>query len=410
MSGIDHREVFIGQQVRAIRARLGITQQVLANRVGLSRGAIAKYEAGERPVDSRTVLHTLATALSVDVGDLTGHAQDRQDATAASFHTSVPRIETAFWTAGNVTDEQAPRQIGELVVTGREAARLQMACEYATLAPILPPLLTDLYRLTRDGQPSDQSAAWDTLAQVAFSTSIAMRAHGYSAIAWAAAQGAEDAARMIDSRAGLAVAAFARSQVLLSRPGSLKAALDCAEGVAATVAPRARSRSDVQTLGMLHLQASLVTAAMGRDPQSHLDEATEQAMRMHDLDELNGSSIIANPTFGAANVALWRMSAAMEVRDPDKVLALARRLDPHTLPTTGRVAQYFVEVGRAESARRDYSASLHAILRAEHIAPQQVRTMTYVRELVGHMMRKARRDLTMGDLGRLAQRVGAVPV
>lgn len=64
----------------------------------------------------------------------------------------------------------------------------------------------------------------------------------------------------------------------------------------------------------------------------------------------------------------------------------------------------------AAAGQRDYPASLHALLRAEHIAPQQVRNMTHVRELVGHMMRKARRDLTTGELGRLARRVGAIPI
>ncbi|WP_406268942.1 hypothetical protein OH799_25500 [Nocardia sp. NBC_00881] len=43
-------------------------------------------------------------------------------------------------------------------------------------------------------------------------------------------------------------------------------------------------------------------------------------------------------------------------------------------------------------------------------ARQHVRNMVHVRELVGNMMRSARRDLTRGDLGRLAQRVGVVPV
>jgi len=39
---------YIGRQVRAIRRRRGMS---LADRVGVSRGAIAKYENGERPVD-----------------------------------------------------------------------------------------------------------------------------------------------------------------------------------------------------------------------------------------------------------------------------------------------------------------------------------------------------------------------
>ncbi|MFE1595464.1 helix-turn-helix transcriptional regulator [Nocardia sp. NPDC058705] len=409
MTGIAHGDMFVGRQVRAIRARRGITQQVLADRVGVSRGAIAKYEAGERPVDSRKLLHALAAALSVDIGDLTGHEHERLGTPVTDFHAAVPDIETAFWTAGNVTDTAPTRRADFLVAASKHAARLQMECEYATLAPMLPALLTDLYRQTRDGSTADQYAAWDALAQVAFSTSIAMRARGYTAVAWSAAQEAERASQMIDSRPGHAAATFARSQVLLSRPGALKAALDCAEDTAKRMASTARTVGEVQTLGMLHLQASLVTAASGGNPQTHLDEAADQATRLDTAPASGAPSILGNPTFGPPNVALWRMSAAMEVRDPDTVLHMARQLDPHTLPTAGRTAQYFVEVGRAQSMKRNYPASINALLRAEHTAPQQVRNMTHVRELVGHMMRKARRDLTTGDLGRLAQRVGVVP-
>ncbi|MFD4433029.1 helix-turn-helix transcriptional regulator [Nocardia sp. NPDC058497] len=408
MTGIDHGDMFVGRQVRVIRARRGLTQQVLADRVGVSRGAIAKYEAGERPIDSRKLLHALAAALSVDIGDLTGHEHERLGAPATAFHAAVPEIETAFWTAGNITDVAPARRTDSLIDASKHAARLQMECEYATLAPLLPALLTDLYRRTRDGSPADQHAAWDALAQVAFSTSIAMRARGYTAVAWSAAQEAERAAQMIDSLPGHAAATFARSQVLLSRPGALKAALDCVEDTAERISSDVRTVGEVQTLGMLHLQASLVTAASGGDPEAHLDEAAEQAARL-DKATASAASILGNPTFGSPNVALWKMSAAMEVRDADAVLHLARQLDPHTLPTAGRTAQYFVEVGRAASMKRNYPASIHALLRAEHIAPQQVRNMTHVRELVGHTMRKARRNLTTGDLGRLAQRVGVVP-
>ncbi|MFD7846768.1 hypothetical protein ACFV4K_28025 [Nocardia sp. NPDC059764] len=59
--------------------------------------------------------------------------------------------------------------------------------------------------------------------------------------------------------------------------------------------------------------------------------------------------------------------------------------------------------------RKNYRESLYALLRAEHAAPQHVRTMPPVRELVGHMMRTAKRDLTTGDLGKLAQRIGVIP-
>lgn len=132
---------------------------------------------------------------------------------------------------------------------------------------------------------------------------------------------------------------------------------------------------------MLHLQGSIVAATMGRDPEPHLAEAAEQAGRL--TEARPNTSVARDESFGPANVALWRMSAAIERREPGQVLAHAMK--------------------------RDYRDSLYALLRAEHAAPQHVRTMTPVRELVGHMMRSARREPTTGDLGKLARRVGVVP-
>ncbi|MEU0505849.1 hypothetical protein [Nocardia sp. NPDC005998] len=177
-------------------------------------------------------------------------------------------------------------------------------------------------------------------------------------------------------------------------PGQLRDVDKPAEGTADRIAPDVRTMGEIETLGMLHLQASLVTAAMGGDPEPHLDEAAEQAGRLADAPA--GTSILRNPTFGPANVQLWRMSAAMERREPGQVLALAPSLSAEDLPAEGRRAQYFVEIGRAHAMKRDYRDSLYALLRAEHAAPQHVRNMVHVRELGGHMMRTARRDLTTG--------------
>ncbi|WP_067471754.1 hypothetical protein [Nocardia amamiensis] len=173
----------------------------------------------------------------------------------------------------------------------------------------------------------------------------------------------------------------------MSRPGSLCVALECAEGVADRIESQVRTRGEVETYGMLHLQAGLVAAILGRDPNPHLDEAAEQIDRLDTT--ASGTSLLCNPSFHPANVTLWRMAAAMELRDPDRVIALAPTVDPMTIGEDGRRAQYFVEVGRAYALRRDYRSSLNALLRAEHTAPQHIRTMNVVRELVGHMMRTA---------------------
>ncbi|MCP2318432.1 Transcriptional regulator, contains XRE-family HTH domain [Nocardia amikacinitolerans] len=403
----DH-DHYVGQQVHVIRRRRGMSQQLLADLVGLSRGAIAKYENGERPVDSRKVLHALALALDVNIGDLTGHDHDRFDRSVERFHTAVPDIETAIWTAGNVTQTERPRSLDQLTQDVTRATQLRIACDYASLGPMLAPMLNDCYRHTRDAKGAEQERAWDILAAIAHTTAAALKARGYPALSWTATQEADKAAEHVGGTAAFASAAFNRSQVLFARPGSWSAALECVESTADRLESDARMKGEIETLGMLHLQASLVTSALGGDPNAHLDEAANQARRLATAQA--GTSILRNPTFGPANVELWRMSSAMERREPGETLELASRLNPETLPAAGRRAQYFIEVGRAHALRRDYRQSLNALLRAEHAAQQHVRGMSIVRELVGHMMRKARRDLTTGDLGRFAQRVGATPV
>ncbi|MEC3915530.1 helix-turn-helix domain-containing protein [Nocardia sp. CDC160] len=398
---------YVGSRVAAIRKRRGMTQQMLADQTGISRGAIAKYENGERPVDSRKTLHSLAKALQCDVRDLTGHDQDRFDPRMAEFHAAVPDIEVALWTAGNTTPTGPLRSLEELAAMSNVARDLRINCQYGRVAPMLAPMLTDCYQHARDTTGAQQETAWDVLSTVADTVAKSLRAWGYPALSWTAADEAEKAAQHLGGTAVTAAAAFDRSQVLLSRPGALSRALQIAEDTAKLVTSEAQTRGELETLGMLHLQAGLVTASLGGDPDPHLDEAAELATRLSAAPA--GRRMLRNPTFGANNVALWRMSSAMERRDASTVIELAPTVDPDVIPAKGRRAQYFVELGRAYAMEKQWRASLAALLRAEHTAPQHVRSMSVVRELVGHMMRIASRDLAKGDLGRLAQRVGAIP-
>ncbi|MFE3442453.1 helix-turn-helix domain-containing protein [Nocardia sp. NPDC059180] len=399
----DEPDTFIGQRVRQIRARRGISQQVLADRSGLSRSVIAKYEAGLRPVDSRRTLLALAQALGCTLGDLTG-SDDRIDPSTSAFHRTVPAIETALWTQGNLTDTRPPRTLDELSKAVEDASRLRHAGDYAALGPLLSDLLTDAYRLADGGS----AQAWDLLATAAYGVSSALRQRGYDALAWTAVQESERAAAHADSLAPLAAAQYLKSQILTARPGALTAALMVANGTADRLTPDASTRGELETVGMARLQAGFTKTLAGGDAQPHLDEAAELAGRLSDSQP--GRSTARNRTFGPANVALWQLSSAIERREPAVALRIAETLDPGNLPSGVRHAQFFVEVGRAHAMKRDHRAALHALLRGEHAAPQHVRGLAPVRELVGAMLREARRDLATGELGKLAKRVGVVPV
>ncbi|MEV6071337.1 helix-turn-helix transcriptional regulator [Nocardia sp. NPDC052001] len=407
MSESQQREGrYVGQRVRTIRKRRGISQQVLADRIGKSRGAVAKYESGERPVDSRRTLLDLAQALGVTMNDLTGHEEEKLDPASAGFHSVVPDIETVLWSQGNTTDTRPPCSVDGLLEMTREATRIRDNCDYATLGPMLVPMLTDAYRHVRQ---TDDERAWDIFGTVAYGVASALRARGYHALAWTASQEAQRAADRTGQIAQIAAAAFSRGQIMLSRPGALPAALATTMDTAERICADVRTIGEIETYGMLHLQASMVAATMGKDPAPHLAEAADQASRLADAKTAPNRSVARNESFGPANVTLWQMSAAMESREPGRVLALAPTLSIDELPNEGRRAQYFVEIGRAQAMQANYRDSLYALLRAEHTAPQHVRNMVTVQELVGHMMRTARRELTTGELGRLARRVGVVP-
>ncbi|MFF0495180.1 helix-turn-helix domain-containing protein [Nocardia aobensis] len=399
----DEEETYIGQRVRQIRARRGITQQVLADRAGLSRSVLAKYEAGLRPVDSRRTMLALAQALGCTLGDLTG-SDGRIDPSTSTFHRAVPAIETALWTQGNITDTRRPRTLEELTTAVEQASQLRHAGDYATLGPLLPDLLTDAYRLTESGS----SQAWDLLATAAYGVSSALRQRGHDALAWTAVQESERAASHADSLAPVAAAQFLKSQVLAARPGALAASFSVASGTADRLTPEAATRGELETVGMARLQAGFAETLAGGDAQPHLEEAAELASRLNDAQP--GHSTARNRTFGSANVALWQLSSAVERREPGVALRIAETLDPTQLPNGVRHAQYFVEVGRAYAMKRDHRSALHALLRGEHAAPQHVRGLSPVRELVGAMLREARRDLATGELGKLAKRVGVVSV
>lgn len=393
---------YIGQQIKAYRRIRGLTQQSLADRVGVHRSAIAQYETGHRPVDSRPVLYGLAEALQVTIGDLTGHADDKTNPNVAAFHAAVPRIEAALMSQGHVDGPGNPAPLDRLAIDAQRALKIRMMNDYATLGGILPGLITELYQRTMIGDEQEQTRAWSELTRAAFVTALATKGLGYTSLAWNAARTAYEAAEAVGDPGGLAAAEFARSQVLLATPGSLNASLAHSAGAADALQSELTTPSNLELYGMLHLQAGLTSAAVGKDPGPHIREAAETVARAGD-----GSAF--ELSFGRENVIVWRMSIANELRRPADVIELADTLHPDSIATEDRKSRYFIELGKAYAAKRDYPAAMAALLRAELVAPQQVRTRPAVKELVGHMLRLARRDLAQGDLGRLAQRVGATP-
>ena len=65
------RLIKIGNSIKAIRKKRGLTQKELAERIGLTREAVAAYEAGRTHLIDTTILD-MATALRVPVNEILG--------------------------------------------------------------------------------------------------------------------------------------------------------------------------------------------------------------------------------------------------------------------------------------------------------------------------------------------------
>jgi transcriptional regulator with XRE-family HTH domain len=400
---VDHNdEFYVGRQIKLWRLRRGLTQEVLADQVGISRALVGHYESGLRGLDSRQRLYDFATALQVSVGDLTNHTEDRLNPNVAEFHAAVPRIEAALMCAGNIDLPGELPAAATLARTADEVLVIRANTDYRRLGGMLPDLITGLYQHTQRGNEQDQRLAWAGLAKVAFSTSLATKGLGHTSLAWTAANTAVRAGRQTGVVADQAAAAYVRAQVMLATPGAVPASLKYTTDVIDNLTAAANSNADRELLGMLHLHAGLTTAVLGGGPGDHLHA-------VDDLLQQTGEGTAYEMSFGPSNVAVWRMSMALEQRQGDKAVREAESLNPTSIGSADRQSRYFIELARGQFMEGDTRAAQTSILRAEHIAPQQVRTRSTVREVVGQMMRQAKRDLATSDLGKLAQRVGAVP-
>lgn len=93
--------------------------------------------------------------------------------------------------------------------------------------------------------------------------------------------------------------------------------------------------------------------------------------------------------FGPTNVAIHKVTAAMELGDVQIAVDLGPRVDTTGLPTERRV-RHSIETARAFVRRNRVDEALDMLLAAEHDAPEQVRYHRLSRLLVREMIKLPR--------------------
>lgn len=396
----------IGRRLGEIRASAGLSLQTVADRAGFSRSYISQIQRGEKAVDKRSTLESLARALGVAPTDLTGRpiADVLADPATAAAHATIEHLEQILSDIGYGDAAISSRPWPEVAADLHHLNTvLRPSTDYAGQGAVLPRLIAELQALvSASGVPRRDVLVG--LMQCYHSAVVVTRNLGVRGVPALAALHARRVAEELAEPSWLALAAWLRVSAIGG--GDRARARAVAERGIADLHPHLGSPGAEQMAGALHLQAALAGAAT-RDAgatAAHLDEATALARPLPD-DDLRGFGALY---FGPENVAIWRMSMAVELGEHGRAVELAKRADPARVPSAARRAVLWSDLGRALAhstpTRNDAVAMLR---RAEDIAPVYVRTRPLVRETITHLMQRARRDERVGrELRGMAYRMG----
>ncbi len=386
----------IGRRLREIRSWRGLSLTVTAELAGFSTGYLSRIERGLRPVQRRSTLEALAAALRVSPSEITGQPYPPSSESEAVAHSGAPALRAVLRDIelGEPLIAAAPRPLTELRA---EVGKVNAACaasDYGALGHSVPDLLGELHTLAQDSGEARLLLA-DTL-HAAFYLSKDL---GHGDLAWMVAGRLHITTAALGDPTWGALADFVRAHAMVGLRARERG-LALAESSAEALEPDDGAAG--QVYGMLHLSAALQSAATGAadGARAHLAEAVETAGR-------TGDGTFGGLNFGPRNVGVWRVALALELGEPGRVPELARDVDVAAIPSTGRQATFYGDVGRGlATIRGRESEAVEALRRAEVLAPQRTRTSPYVREAVTDLLCRARRDAGGRELRGMAHRIG----
>jgi transcriptional regulator with XRE-family HTH domain len=397
------RDLSVGERIRAYRENRGLTREQLAQLVGRSEHWLYLIERGLRQPARYSDLTELARVLQTTVADLIGRQEAARPERGGDQLGPLRAILAVPDALAPMPDD--PVDLEELRSDVRQLDRLAWASRLDDLVPVLPEVLRRAQAAVRQRDGDQRRAALALLAQVYRGASAVCKRGGDLAQAriaversWSAAGGSDDAT--MRALAGRVVSAF------LLQEGRAAEARDVA---VATISQMGQSddESGIAAWGSLLLAAAIGEARLGNahGAAELLDEAEAGAIPLVD-NHHNWT------TFGSTNVAIHRISAAVDLNQPEEAIRVVGRVAIDSLPTelAERRARYHIDVARAQALRGDRTAVVDTLLRADRVMPGELRRHVAVRELVRDALRRQRRRSTDSDLARLARTVGVLPV
>lgn len=384
-----------GTRIREQRKLARLTQRELAERIPYSYSLLNQVECGAKPAGIDFIA-AVARALRIDVTTLTGQpyvTELQQDRLAALVR---PIREALDLYDLGAAPQVTVRPAGQLIAAANDLCQTVRNTRLRNAATALPGVIAEL---TTAAWRTPTTELWQALAstyRTAHDVAVKLGYYDLSSVAldrmdWAAARASDPLLA--------AVRQYMRALTYF-REGEYSIGLRLIGAGHGLLDPADQSRAAIAVTGQLHLGASVI-AARAHDTAAvadHLAAATACARRTGDASDIHWLS------FGPANVALHRMSAAVEMRQYGDALTQAKAIRlPATLATSRR-AHFLVDRARSEMETGRTEAALGTLVEARRAAPEQTRYHPGARETISGLVHAARR--TPDTLNHMAAWVG----
>ncbi len=391
----------VGKNVRRARRFAGLTLEQLAGQIGKSKGWLSLVENGKARLEKRQDIARIAEVLAVSADTLLGEPAPEIAPGGHSYNLQPLRavlLDASFDDPPDIPVRPVP-VLGEVNWAMDQALR---RADYDVMHRQLPGLLGELQVQAATCSGPDRDEALRVMILASATTTIMLRHFGRTDLAWVSADRGRQAAALLGDPAWTAAAAFecaqARPSVNLSR--SLLSTPRLADQFEPLIGDDVFAH---EVYGMLRLSAALACAVQG-DHQGAGEHGAEAARMAKPL----GDRPDAFELFGEANVGVWRTSLAVEAGNAEDALAFADHVEPRALASGNRRAALKLERARAYSMLGRDTDAIGELRQAERLSPAQVRNHPLIRDMVGYMLERARREAGGRELRGLAWRMGLV--
>jgi transcriptional regulator with XRE-family HTH domain len=391
----------LGARIAYWRERRGITQKLLADRIGRSKSWIEKIEAGTRSADRLPILLTICKELRIDLPMLLGRDPGRGTRECID-DMQVETIRAALERYDTIGDEVPDNYQPDTAKLRRQLVFVWSAFEqadYHVVSQNLPALLLDSQRnnIVRN---SDETTA--ILSEVYQITASTLRKLGEYDLAWLAGdRGLNLADRLGDSMLN-ALIGF-RVANALTALGRSKAAFDLNISLASRVEINVKTEADRSVYGNMLLQAAMAAASDGNaiGVRDLIREAHGVAARVPDNSNHHRLS------FGPTNVGIHHVSALVSLGEGGLAVEVASKIDDAAIRLVRRErrANHFVDVARGYSLWGMRDDALAKLLEAETLAPREVICRPMARNTIENLLARSRNQ-PPSSLQALAGRAG----